>query len=100
MLAAVRVAHRLGSPVRPAALRYNQPSVGHSGNGGCIEATERDHGLLQITLNKVQFPSRTEDVWEVYPWISLVPHKSGIINAHLKPRNELDMERLIRVGSR
>lgn len=54
-------------------------------------------GLLQISLNKVQFPARSEDVWEVYPWISLVPHKSGLLNGDLKPRNEMDMERLIRV---
>lgn len=57
-------------------------------------------GLLQIPLNRLQFPPKSEDVWEVYPWISLVPHACGTLNHHLGPRHEMDMERLIRVRSK
>lgn len=57
-------------------------------------------GMLQIPLDKLQFPSKTENVWEVYPRISLVPHDCGTLNRHLEPRNDMDMERLIQVPSK
>ena len=52
-------------------------------------------GMLQIPLDKLKFPAKSEDVWEVYPRISLVPHDCGILNRDMEPRHEKDMERLI-----
>ncbi|MCB9495812.1 MAG: hypothetical protein H6686_02890 [Fibrobacteria bacterium] len=54
-------------------------------------------GLLRIPLHQLEFPTETENVWEVYPWISVVPHVCGTLNRHLAPRNDMDTERLIRV---
>ncbi len=51
-------------------------------------------GVLQIPL---KFPANTEEVGEVYPWISLVPHPSGVLNADFAPRHEHDSERWIGV---
>lgn len=63
-----------------------------------IKATDKGRqGLLQIPLNQLTFPRVKEDLWEVYPVISLVQHECGIINKKWFPRNDGDTERLVKV---
>ncbi len=63
-----------------------------------IRSTPRGRsGLLQIPLNQLTYPRLKEDEWEIYPVLSLVPHECGIINKNWFPRNDHDMERLIKL---
>lgn len=63
-----------------------------------IKTTDKGRqGVLQIPLNKLTFPRAKEDVWEVYPVLSLVPHDCGIINKKWFPQSDNDVGGYVRV---
>lgn len=65
-----------------------------------IKTTDKGRqGILQIPLNKLTFPRAKEDVWEVYPVLSLVPHDCGVINKKWFPKSDSDQNKYVRVKS-
>lgn len=63
-----------------------------------IKTTDKGRqGILQVPLNQLTFPSIKEDVWEVYPVLSLVPHECGIINKKWFPQSGTDTSKFVRL---
>lgn len=54
-------------------------------------------GILQVPLNQLTFPRAKEDVWEIYPVLSLVPHECGIINKKWFPHGAGEATRFVRI---